>query len=76
MDKKTVDKIFDPFFTTKEAGKGTGLGLAISQNIAKDHHGQLTVSNHPTGGAVFCLTLPYSDSNLFSTVSKTVSERE
>ncbi len=52
-----ADRIFDPFFTTKRVGSGLGLGLSISYNILKDFGGDLRVSNHPDGGAVFTLDL-------------------
>lgn len=55
---ENLDKLFDPFFTTKPVGRGTGLGLAISYGIVERHGGKLTVSNHPKGGALFCLHLP------------------
>ncbi|MFN4271274.1 MAG: ATP-binding protein [Aliihoeflea sp.] len=51
------ERIFDPFFTTKGVGKGLGLGLSISYNILKDFGGDLVVSNHPEGGAVFTIEL-------------------
>lgn len=51
--------IFDPFFTTKPVGKGTGLGLYISYGLATEQcDGQLSVENHPEGGAQFSLQLP------------------
>jgi two-component system C4-dicarboxylate transport sensor histidine kinase DctB len=50
-------RIFDPFFTTKGVGKCLGLGLSISYNIVKDFGGNLSVSNHPDGGAVFRISL-------------------
>jgi signal transduction histidine kinase len=37
---------------------GSGLGLAIARQLARAHGGNLTVANHPSGGAVFTLTLP------------------
>jgi signal transduction histidine kinase len=37
---------------------GSGLGLAIARQLARAHGGDLTVTNHPSGGAVFTLTLP------------------
>jgi two-component system C4-dicarboxylate transport sensor histidine kinase DctB len=52
-----AERIFDPFFTTKGVGKGLGLGLSISYNIIKDFGGNLTVSNHPEGGAIFRVEL-------------------
>jgi len=55
---ENLDKLFDPFFTTKPVGRGTGLGLAISYGIVERHGGTLTASNHPKGGALFCLRLP------------------
>lgn len=54
-----INQVFDPFYTTKPVGKGTGLGLYISYNLAIEQGGQLQVANHPEGGAVFSLKLPY-----------------
>jgi signal transduction histidine kinase len=53
-----LPRIFEPFYTTKETGKGTGLGLAITYGIIQEHGGQIVVSNHPEGGAVFTVQLP------------------
>ena len=36
---------------------GSGLGLSIALNIARAHHGDLTVASRP-GETTFCLTLP------------------
>jgi len=55
---EVVSRVFEPFYTTKEVGKGTGLGLAITYGIIQEHGGQITVSNHPEGGAVFIVQLP------------------
>lgn len=52
-----TERIFDPFFTTKGVGKGLGLGLSISYNIIKDFGGNLSVSNHAEGGAIFRIVL-------------------
>lgn len=52
-----AERIFDPFFTTKGIGKGLGLGLSISYNIIKDFGGNLSVSNHAEGGAIFRIVL-------------------
>lgn len=51
-------RIFDPFFTTKEPGKGTGLGLAIVAQVLEDHAGRIEVTDSPSGGAKFHISLP------------------
>lgn len=53
-------RIFDPFFTTRT--NGTGLGLAVTRRVAEMHGGTITAENHPEGGAVFRLSIPYSTS--------------
>jgi two-component system sensor histidine kinase HupT/HoxJ len=58
IPESDLNKIFDPFFTTKAVGKGTGLGLYISYGLARDMGGDLRVSNHAGGGAVFTLLVP------------------
>jgi len=58
IPEENLKKIFDPFFTTKPPGEGTGLGLSVCYSIAKNHGGDLTVSNHPGGGAEVVLTIP------------------
>jgi signal transduction histidine kinase len=55
---EALSRVFEPFYTTKEVGKGTGLGLAITYGIIQEHGGQIIVSNHPEGGAVFTVQLP------------------
>ncbi len=52
-----LEKIFEAFFTTK-GREGLGLGLSISQRIVQSFGGQLSVRNHPDGGAEFNLQLP------------------
>ena len=49
-------RIFEPYFTTKP--KGTGLGLAISRRIIEAHGGTIRVSNQPSGGCRFEISLP------------------
>ncbi|MFB7763143.1 sensor histidine kinase [Streptomyces xiamenensis] len=56
------ERIFERFVRlddarSRDAG-GAGLGLAIARDVAVRHHGTLTVSDAPEGGALFRLTLP------------------
>ncbi|OGO28559.1 MAG: hypothetical protein A2136_06685 [Chloroflexi bacterium RBG_16_54_11] len=55
--------IFDRFYradkSRSRAEGGTGLGLAIARNLARAHGGDLTASNHASGGALFTLVLPF-----------------
>ena len=53
-----MGQIFEPFFTTKPIGQGTGLGLYVSYGLIKEQNGDLTVANHPDGGAVFTVRVP------------------
>jgi two-component system C4-dicarboxylate transport sensor histidine kinase DctB len=53
-----LNRVFEPFYTTKKAGQGLGLGLSISYRIIESMGGQLSVENHPQGGAVFKICLP------------------
>jgi two-component system, OmpR family, sensor histidine kinase KdpD len=38
--------------------RGSGLGLTFCRMVAEAHEGQISVSDNPTGGAVFSLLLP------------------
>jgi len=48
--------IFEPFHTTKP--QGTGLGLSVAARIVEGHGGRIEGTNHPEGGAEFCVYLP------------------
>ncbi len=51
-----MQAIFEPFQTDKP--RGMGMGLAICRSIVGAFKGQLDVTNHPEGGAVFRVILP------------------
>jgi two-component system sensor histidine kinase KdpD len=42
----------------ESATPGVGLGLAICRAIVESHHGKITGTNRPGGGATFAFTLP------------------
>ncbi len=44
-------RVFDPFFSRREGG--IGLGLTVVQQIVQVHHGDISVSDSPWGGASF-----------------------
>lgn len=56
--------IFERFYRADRSRSrsmgGSGLGLAIARKLAEAHGGSLGAENHPSGGAVFSLTLPGS----------------
>jgi signal transduction histidine kinase len=59
-----LDRVFDRFYKVDESRTGTempsgsGLGLSIVQAIVHRHHGTITASNVPDGGARFQIRLP------------------
>jgi signal transduction histidine kinase len=52
---------FELFKTTKE--DGLGVGLWLSQTIIQKHHGNITATNSPNGGALFTIQLPLVNHN-------------
>lgn len=62
IPKEEMEHIFERFYrgdrSRSRSEGGTGLGLAIARQLARAHNGDLTVRNHPEGGAEFILRLP------------------
>ncbi len=63
------DQIFDRFVrgggpADTASGPGSGLGLAIVNAVAASHGGSATVAESPSGGALFRVRLPLSESEL------------
>ncbi len=56
------ERIFEKFAQV-EGGerRGAGLGLTFCKMVANAHDGNLTVSESELGGALFCLTLPFTE---------------
>ncbi|MCX4817789.1 HAMP domain-containing histidine kinase [Streptomyces sp. NBC_01239] len=55
-------RVFERFVRLDEARSrddgGAGLGLAIARDVVRNHGGDLTVTESPSGGAAFLVTLP------------------
>jgi two-component system sensor histidine kinase BaeS len=62
IPEDALPRVFNRFYRADKsrtrAEGGTGLGLSIARKLAQAHGGDLTVTNHPEGGAVFTLSLP------------------
>lgn len=55
-----LDSLTEPYVTTR--AKGTGLGLAIVKKTMEDHRAELTLRNHPDGGAEVVMVFQVSGS--------------
>ena len=51
-------RVFEPFVQAHIRTDGTGLGLSLVAQLAKLHGGTVELSDHPSGGARFSITLP------------------
>jgi two-component system sensor histidine kinase MtrB len=61
---EALEHIFERFYKADKArgrSEGSGLGLSIAFENAHIHGGELTGRNHPEGGAVFSLRLPFQE---------------
>jgi two-component system sensor histidine kinase BaeS len=62
IPEESMPFIFERFYRVDKsrarAEGGTGLGLAIARQLARAHGGDLTATNHASGGALFTLILP------------------
>jgi len=52
-------EIWEPDFTTKS--QGTGLGLSMVRQTVQFHHGVVEGRNHPDGGTVFLVEIPFGE---------------
>lgn len=60
-DQQTIFSIFNQSSSAELNKGGTGLGLAICRQILQDHQGEISVENHPEGGAVFTVMIPIAE---------------
>jgi two-component system sensor histidine kinase KdpD len=54
-----ADRIFNKFYRLPNSGTGgSGLGLSIAKGFIEAHHGNISVDNNKSGGAVFTISIP------------------
>ncbi|MFC5700199.1 sensor histidine kinase [Cohnella faecalis] len=62
FNDEELQRAFDPLYRGEQSRNrstgGAGLGLTISQRIIRRHGGELTIANHPDGGALLSGRLP------------------
>lgn len=62
IKQSDMERIFERFYRGDKSHsseiEGTGLGLSIVKHSVILHKGKIDVSNNPTGGAMFKITLP------------------
>lgn len=75
-----LEKVFQPFYrleTSRSRGTGgSGLGLASARAVARNHGGDIVVSNRPVGGLVACVTIPVFVSTKARNESKSLGQPE
>ncbi len=60
VDEAHLAQLSEPFFRAPgQTTAGHGLGLAIARRAVERHGGELLLGNHPEGGFVACLQLPF-----------------
>jgi two-component system sensor histidine kinase KdpD len=57
--EEEIGKVFDKFYRLKDShAGGSGLGLSIVKGFVEAHNGVITLTNRPSGGARFAISLP------------------
>ena len=56
LSPEVRQRLFQPFVTTKPSGMG--VGLSICHAIVEAHGGRMHAKDNPSGGTVFCFSVP------------------
>ena len=57
--EEEINKVFDKFYrVTNSRIGGSGLGLSIAKGFVEAHNGTIGLTNRPSGGARFVISLP------------------
>jgi two-component system sensor histidine kinase DctS len=59
LQGRSAETLFASFYSTRN--DGMGLGLAICRSIVEAHHGSMTMTETPGGGATLRISLPLPD---------------
>ena len=66
MDEEQLEHVFERFYRTDasraRASGGVGLGLSIVAAVTEAHHGRVSATSVPDGGATFVIELPLAPS--------------
>jgi two-component system, OmpR family, sensor histidine kinase KdpD len=62
LHAEDLERVFEKFYRGKRPhGRGAGLGLAICRGFVEAHGGRIWATNRREGGAMFCFTLPLTE---------------
>jgi two-component system OmpR family sensor kinase len=65
LSEEELDHVFERFYradsSRARASGGVGLGLSIVAAVAEAHHGRVSASATPGGGATFVIELPLAE---------------
>lgn len=50
--------MFEPFHRVRPRASGVGLGLSLVKQVVDHHHGRISITKAPSGGAIIRLAFP------------------
>lgn len=52
------ERVFEPFHRVRPRASGVGLGLSLVKQVVDHHHGRISITKAPSGGAIIRLAFP------------------